>query len=87
MTTYYADYHGMGLTLRERGDGAFIVRCARGAPKNAGLLIAINETLELTNRRGEPQLLVGVEAFEQRIQYGKFTRTGVVVPSFGEHIT
>jgi hypothetical protein len=87
MTTYYADYHGMGLTLRERGDGAYIVRCARNAPRNAGLLIAINETLTLTNKRGEAKVLVGVEAFEQRIQYGKFTRTGVIVPSFVEHIT
>ena len=86
MTTYYAEYSGMQLTLRERGDGAYIVRCARGAPKNAGLHVAINETLTLTNKRGEPQLLVGVEAFEQRIQYGKFTRTGVMVPSFVEHI-
>lgn len=87
MTTYYADYRGMQLTLRERGDGAYVVRCARNAPKNAGLHIGINETLTLTNKRGEQKLLVGVEAFEQRIQYGKFTRTGVIVPSFVEHVT
>lgn len=87
MTTYYAEYSGMQLTLRERGDGAYIVRCARGAPRNAGLHVAIHETLTLTDKRGEPKLLLGVEAFEQRIQYGKFTRTGVIVPSFVEHIT
>jgi hypothetical protein len=86
MTTYYAEYSGMQLTLRERGDGAYIVRCARGAPKNAGLLVGINETLTLTNKRGEQKLLVGVEAFEQRIQYGMFTRTCVIVPSFVENL-
>lgn len=86
MTTYYAEYRGMQLTVRERGDGAYIVRCARAAPKNEALLIHMNDTLTLSNRRGEPKLLVGVEAFEQRIQYGKFSRTGVVVPSFVENI-
>jgi hypothetical protein len=82
MTTYYAEHKGMRLTLRERGDGAFIVRL--NYPKKAGLLVELNATLTLTNKRGEPQRLIGVEAFEQRLQYGKYTRTGVIVPSFTE---
>ena len=72
--TYYADYKDLRLTCYERPDGAWAVRCKKGV-----LHVAINDTILLTDKRGNDQFILKVQAFNPHYQSGKFSRSGHII--------
>lgn len=81
--TYYVEYRGLGLTAHERPDGSWALRFQRGSAPGA-LVVSLHDTIVLSDKRGAPRALLKVKAFQPRIQYGKFCRSGVVVPEWLE---
>jgi len=79
--TYYASYRDLELTCHERPDGTWSFRFVRGSTPGA-LHIRMGDTVTLTDKAGTAKLMMRVGAFVPHVQYGKFTRSGHVVPDW-----
>jgi len=74
--TYYIQYGALRFTCYWRTDHTTLV--VRMATRAQPLFIRMGDTLLITNKRGDALWSCRVGVFTPRLNYGGFTRSGVV---------
>jgi hypothetical protein len=79
--TYYIEYNNLKITTFQRPDGSWAVRC-----KNGILFVKKGDTLTLSDKRGNPKIIMIVDAFNPHYQSGKCSRSGHIIAHTLEEI-